>query len=176
MKAYRLADRKSISAISLAILSIGFSLAICANPKDRSNTYHTAKAYVIGEKTFDHVEIIIDTQKALIIKGCNHCRQETYTYQEEVSKIIGKNIFRLNTTDYIIEEDDGLLIWTKFSQGLDKKTWSRLTPYNVFAKERGYVRQLYTSAEMQNNIKRALITYSRTVKKSFAKSERITMR
>lgn len=132
---------------------------------DGSNTFHAAKAYSVNGKTYDHIEITINNNSDLVVSGCNDCSDEIYAYQEKASQAIGKSVYKAGENDYIFEEKEGLFVWAEFPKGLGKSIWSKRNRYNILAKDRAYVRQLFTSTQMQNDIKKSLVNYSREVKK-----------
>lgn len=154
-----------------AIVTALFCSQAAASPQDGSDTYHAAKAYKIAEQQYDHVSVAFEEKTSLTIKGCDTCPADKYQYLAEASKIIGKGVYQLTQSDYIIEQESGLLIWAKIPAGLGNKPWSRLDPYNILAKDRSYVRQLYTNTQMQNDVKKTLLSHSRAIKKQLASSD-----
>lgn len=166
------------SVISFFVLFL-FSVFTVASPKDGSHTFHAAKAYQIDGAQYDHVTVNVVENNDLVIKGCNSCTEDRYEFQELASKVINFNVYKRNDNDYIFEQKSGLLVWANFPKGLEKKSWTRRDSYNILAKDRSYVRQLYTDQSMQDEVKQFLLKNSKAIKKEFAKvksDQSVTMR
>lgn len=165
------------SVISVLVLCV-LSAFSNASPKDGSHTFHAAKAYQIDGAQYDHVTVHAN-KETLIIKGCNSCSEDRYEFQELASRVVNFNVYKRNDNEYIFEQKEGLLVWANFPKGLEKKAWSRRDSYNILAKDRSYVRQLYTDQGMQDDVKQFLLDNSKAIKKEFAKlksDQSVTMR
>ncbi len=157
---------------STVLLSLAFTViwSMTAHAGEESTRYYAAKAYDLKGAMHDRMHIHVQTDKTLVISISPESDKDTYKYMEVASKIIDRPVFQLGD-NYIIEHQPGVLVWAVLPKGLGKSVWSKRGEYNILAKDRGYVRQLFTSADMQNDVKRSLVKYSRKVKKEVAKMQ-----
>lgn len=129
---------------------------------------HAGKQYKSRPVTFQAAP-----DKRIEVAQCPKCGLDVYQYLEDESAILGIPVYRqdiANSQKYLFDLEDGVLLWAKYSQagsGLGGSLWGENDHYNLFAKDKNYIRQLITDKSQQETLDSLLAKYSRQVKTVF---------
>lgn len=109
-------------------------------------------------------------KKQITVKPCDRCPVKTYELLPKETAIIGNDVYRFASSDYIFDLKDGVLVYT-FSNngGLGKREWGKSNHYNVYASNEKYIRQLITNKQKQKAIDETLAGYFHDIKAAFDK-------
>lgn len=140
--------------------------------KHAGGTYYLAVPQAHMGKSQRSYQISFNKQgkKSIGIKPCDRCSEKTYQLLPKESGIIGTEVYRYASSDYLFDLKDGVLVYTfANASGLGKKEWGKNSHYNVYSNNEKYVRQLITDKSKQDAIDKTLTTYFKQVKSSFEK-------
>ncbi|MDQ7015242.1 MAG: hypothetical protein Q9N68_02580 [Gammaproteobacteria bacterium] len=139
-----------------------------------SGEYHFAVPRKHAGKSYTQrpIEFIESPKKRIEIAECPKCGKDAYDYRPDESAIIGVPVYREtagNRRNYLFDSSDGILVWARYTnnEGLGKSLWGEHDHYNVFAKDKNYIRQLISQKEKQAAVDAMLTDYSQQVKTVF---------
>lgn len=135
-----------------------------------TGTYHLAATEThLGrpQRTYE-ITFQSEGKKSIDIKPCDSCGLERYELLPNESSIIGVDVYRHSTSDYLFDIKDGVLIYTFVNAGgLGRDDWSKHSTFNLYSNNQAYVRQLLASQEKQHNIDTAMAGYFKAIKDAF---------
>lgn len=134
---------------------------------------HAGKQYNSRPITFHDAP-----EKRIEVAQCPDCGVEIYHYLSDESAILGVPAYREGTANsrrYLFDLKDGVLLWARYGrsgEGLGESLWGEQERYNVFARDKNYVRQLISDSAKQQALDDLLVQYSRSVKDVFDERQR----
>lgn len=126
-----------------------------------SGTYYAAVPQAVGSKQYDQIEVILESNKQIILEGmnCRSCTSSTYIYEAELSQAIGKPVYEMGHMGrFLIEQDKGV-IWVA-SGPLGKQLWQEHSRYNVLGQDKTAMRQISQDKAAQDSMDSTLQTYA----------------
>lgn len=138
--------------------------------KHASGTYHLAvpKAHKGESRNTYQLSIQAEGQKSVTVKPCDRCPSTEYKLLPKESGIIGTEVYRYASSDYLFDLKDGVFVSTfANASGLGKRDWNKHSRYNVYASDKNYIRQLITDKSKQSAIDKTMAKYFAEVKTSF---------
>ena len=162
-------DRQQIEKFALDLSSKIMNQEV-GKMSHAGGTYHLAMPVKHMGKAQSKYQITFETdgKKQINIKPCDRCGMDKYQHLPQESAIAGVDIYRLQTSNYLFDLKDGVLITTFANAGgLGKNLWGKHSHYNVLSNNQAYIRQILTSKEKQNTIDEMMTQYFSDIKTEF---------
>lgn len=106
-----------------------------------------------------------DANKSIAIQPCSDCYEERYEWLPNESSIIGVDVYRYATGNYLFDLKDGVLAYTSLNgNDLGRSEWGEHSTFNVFSNNQAYIRKVLTSQSTQDSIESTLSTYFSEIK------------
>jgi len=122
-----------------------------------------------GKPTSEYqITFIPEGEKRLSVEPCPGCGPVVYKLLPDESAILGVDVYRYASSDYLFDIGDGVLIYTFANAGgLGKDLWGKNSHYNVISNNRAYVRQVLSKKDKQDAIDQLMSKYFAKVKTAF---------
>lgn len=147
-----IADKASASMNTYQEFALGLSEKIMnqeIGPMDHGDgEYHFAVPRTHAGKKYSSRPITFHEapDKRIEVAQCPNCGMDVFNYLPDESAILGMPVYRqagANSRRYLFDLKDGVLLWARYGQGgvLGETLWGESEHYNLFARDKNYIRQ-----------------------------------